>query len=32
MVAIIGGIGQGKSSILYSLLGEMKFGQNQYQP
>jgi ABC-type transport system involved in cytochrome bd biosynthesis fused ATPase/permease subunit len=25
IVAIIGGIGSGKSSLLYSLLGEMKF-------
>jgi ATP-binding cassette subfamily C (CFTR/MRP) protein 1 len=25
MVAIIGGIGAGKSSLLYSLLGEMKY-------
>ena len=32
MVAIIGGIGAGKSSLLYSLLGEMKFKQNMTKP
>lgn len=25
MVAVIGGVGAGKSSLLYALLGEMKF-------
>lgn len=32
MVAIIGGIGAGKSSLLYSLLGEMKFKENLPKP
>lgn len=32
MVAIIGGIGSGKSSLLYSLLGEMKYKQNMTKP
>jgi len=27
MVAIMGGIGAGKSSVIYSLLGEMKYRQ-----
>ena len=31
-VAIIGGIGAGKSSLLYSLLGEMKFKENLTKP
>lgn len=32
MVAIIGGIGSGKSSLMYSLLGEMKFPTNENKP
>jgi ATP-binding cassette subfamily C (CFTR/MRP) protein 1 len=32
MVAIIGGIGSGKTSLLYSLLGEMKYKQNMAKP
>jgi ABC-type transport system involved in cytochrome bd biosynthesis fused ATPase/permease subunit len=32
MVAVIGGIGAGKSSLMYSLLGEMKFKENLAKP
>lgn len=32
MVAVIGGIGAGKSSLMYSLLGEMKFPVNENRP
>lgn len=32
MVAIIGGIGHGKSSLMYSLLGQMKYPLNQNRP
>jgi ABC-type multidrug transport system fused ATPase/permease subunit len=32
MVAIIGDIGSGKSSIMYSLLGEMKFKESLPRP
>jgi ATP-binding cassette subfamily C (CFTR/MRP) protein 1 len=28
-VAVVGGIGAGKSSLMYALLGEMKFKENQ---
>ena len=32
MVAVVGDIGSGKSSLIYSLLGEMKFRQNRDRP
>ena len=32
MVAIIGDIGSGKSSLIYSLLGEMKFPTTEERP
>lgn len=32
MVAVIGDIGSGKSSLIYSLLGEMKFPTNENKP
>jgi ATP-binding cassette subfamily C (CFTR/MRP) protein 1 len=32
MVAVVGDIGSGKSSLIYSLLGEMKYHQNRDRP